>query len=437
MATGEMRATRIVIWAVILGAAVFFAAGFHYLRVEAQNPSDGTSTTAIRDPVPADAPAGGKPSPYIVAKGQVLRNLYLTGELHAERSTSIYAPRIRRSFGSMVTFLAPEGELIREGERIVEFDDSSLLSQRSEAERALDEARLTIEKTKTDLEAERCDLLNAVAQAEADLEVDELYGKISKDLLPGNTYQQYQLNLEKSKLALEKAKEQLANFEKTYASQMELVEISRSQAEINLKEIDSDIALLKVDAPQGGILIYGDNWASNRKVQAGDNIFPGMEVARLPDLSTMQVIGYVYDTEYSSLARGMRCSFGLDALPGVEIGGSIISLTSVAARKGFASQKKVFQTTIKPDRVDTQIMKPGMTARVKVPTVLAKDVPTVPREYLGVDFQGRYYVIEGSDLETARTQLVEIGSLGDRAVEVVSGISPGDSLLPVQRTVDQ
>ena len=32
-----------------------------------------------------------------------------------------------------------------------------------------------------------------------------------------------------------------------------MVEISRSQAEINLKKIMSDMSLLKIDAPQDGI----------------------------------------------------------------------------------------------------------------------------------------------------------------------------------------
>ena len=49
-----------------------------------------------------------------------------------------------------------------------------------------------------------------------------------------------------------------------------------------------------------------------------------MEVARLPDLSSMQVKGYVYDTEYGSLSRDMRCTIMLDALPGFEIGGRMV-----------------------------------------------------------------------------------------------------------------
>jgi HlyD family secretion protein len=306
------------------------------------------------------------------------------------------------------------------------------LSSKSEAERTLDEAKLNILKKKTDLEAERCDLLNSLSQAQADLKVDELYGKISKDLLPANTYQKYQLNLAESKLSLQKAQEKLDNFEKSYASQMALVDINKSQAEINLKKIESDMALLKIDAPQDGILIYGDNWTNNRKIQAGDNIFHGMEVASLPDLSSMQVIGYVYDTEYGSILRDARCNVTLDALPGFEVGGRIVSLTSVASRKGFATTKKLFQTVVQLDKVDVERMKPGMTARIKIPLILAKDAPAIPREYLGVDSQGRNYVLKGTEPKTASKQFVKLGAIGDRLIQIASGISTGDPLLSLQ-----
>jgi len=417
----------------IFFAAILIAAGLWLQPVSAQSPGVKSGKADARPPIASAVPVEAKVVVYKVANGQIQKDLLLTGEMRAAHSVSIIAPNISSSFGNMVTLLAPEGSQIQKGQRIVEFDDSTLMSQKSEAERTLDEAQLTIEKTKADLEAQRCDLLNSLSQAEAQLQQDELYGKISKDLLPGNDYQKYQLNVQKSKLSVSKAKEQLDNFEKSYASQMQLVEISRSQAEIALKKIVNDMAKLKIDAPQDGILIYGDNWSSNRKIQPGDTLFQGMEAVSLPDLSSMQVVGYVYDTEYGSLALETRCNISLDALPEFQAGGKIVSLTSVASRKGFASQKKVFQAVIQPDRVDTQSLKPGMTARIKISMVLAKDTPVIPREYLGYDSQGRSYVIRGAEPKTASVQFVGVGEIGDRLAQVVSGVSVGDPLLPIQR----
>lgn len=380
--------------------------------------------------------ATGSLEGYTVGQGDILRTLFFTGELKAQSSVDISAPRIRSSFSSMITYLAPEGQQIRKGERLVEFDSSSLLSQKSEIERRVAEAKLQIERQKSDLEAQRCDLLNSVAQAEASLRRAELYGKIPKELLPANTYQQYQVNVEKAQLSLQKAKEQLVNFEASYASQMRLVQITLEQAELDLKKNDSDLALLSIAAPQDGIVIYGDNWASNRKFQVGDNVFPGMPVVTLPDLSTMQVIGYVYDTELSFLSKSMTCTFGLDAIPGADYLGTISALTSVAARKGFATQQKVFQAVIKPDKADLALMKPGMTTHVEIPMKLASGVTAVPREYIGLDDQRRYYVLKRKDAKTVAQETVELGAVGDRMAQIVSGVKQGELLLPVQSVAE-
>lgn len=416
---------------------LLMAAAWCLQPASAQNP--GLTSTKNSSPLPASnaGPVSSKPAEYKVTTGQIIKEIVLTGELKAERSIEINAPNIRSSSSNTVSMMAPEGSFVKKGERIIEFDDASLLSNKSEAERTLDEAKLNIEKKKADLEAQRCDLLSSVAQAEGQLKQDELYGKISKDLLPGNTYQKYQLNVTKSKLSLQKSKEQLDNFEKSYASQMALVEIRRSQAEIDLKKIEGDMQLLKIDAPQDGILIYGDNWTSNRKIQTGDSLFQGMPVANLPDLSSMQVIGYVYDTEFSSLKVDMRGTVTFDALPGYRVNGRVSSVTSVASRKNFATAQKVFQTVVQLDNVDAARMKPGMTAHVRIPTVLVKETPVIPREYLGTDSLGRYFVLKkGADSKKASTQIVSIGAVGDRMVQAISGVSIGDPLLSMQRLAE-
>lgn len=407
------------------------AAGLFSFPLRAQGP--GLTSAKSKDPIPAKVTEvkPEKKGAYTVAKGQIQKDLILTGELKAAQSIVISAPDIRSSPSMMVTYLAPEGAKIQKGDLIVEFDDSSLMSQRDEAERTLDEKVLNIEKKKMDLEAKKADLLNSISQAESQLEQDELYGKIGKELLPANTYQKYQLNLEKSKLSLEKAKEQYNNFLESYDSEMTLVEISRSQAEINLKQIVGDMAQLKKYAPQDGILIYGDNMVSNRKIQQGDTIFHGMEVASLPDLSSMQVIGYVYDTEYGSITPGTRCDVRFDALPDFKTGGQIVARTNVASRRGFATEQKVFQVTVKLDNMGEQRLKPGMTARIDIPIILAKEAVAIPREYIGTGPEGGHYVIAGSDAKNSREQPIVIGAVGDRVVEIVSGVSPGDSLLPV------
>jgi len=418
--------------AVIATGAVICVSLFIPARTSAQNPGLGGSKTAPAIPIPLEEVVSRKQTEYVVGTGEITRDLLLTGELKAARSSVIQAPRSQQNFGNTITFLVDEGEIVKAGERIVEFDDTSLINNKTDAETTLETAILNVTKKKADLESSRCDLLNSLRNAENSLKRAELYGKIDKSLLSENQFEQYRLNIMKAQLQLEKARENLDNFEKTYDSEMTKVEITKSQAELQLKRIESDIALTKINARQDGIFLYGDNWQSNRKVQVGDSIFPGMEVASIPDMTSLQVVGYVFDTEYRQLSRGMRCEVSFDALPGVNVGGTVVLLTDVASRRGFASDQKMFQATVQLDNVDTELFKPGMTARVNVPLVLANAATAAPREYIGVDAQGRNFVRTGTDIKKADTQFVKLGVIGDKMIEISSGVSAGEKLFPVQ-----
>jgi len=417
---------------IIAAGAVVCASLFIPARTSAQNPGLGGAKTTPAIPIALEDVVSRRVTEYIVGKGEITRDLLLTGELKAARSSVIQAPRSQNSFNNTITFLADEGAIVRAGERIVEFDDTSLMNNKADAETTLETAMLNVARRKADLESNRCDFQNSLKSAQNSLRRAELYAKIDRSLLSENQYEQYQLNVMKAQLQLEKAQENLDNFEKNYDSEMAKVEITRSQAELLLRRIESDLSLTKIDARTDGIFIYGDNWQSNRKIQTGDSIFPGMEIASIPDLTSLQVIGYVFDTEYRQLSRGMRCEVSFDALPGVLIGGTVVGLTDVAGRRGFATDKKMFQATVQLDRVDTELFKPGMTARINVPLVLADGVAVVPREYIGVDSQGRNFVRAGADIKRADTQFVRIGAVGDKMIEIASGISVGDTLFPVQ-----
>ena len=373
-----------------------------------------------------------KEEALVVSATDIPDTILVTGELQAARSREIRVPRIRSGFASAVTYLPLEGTKVKQGDRILEFDASALLTQKSEYERQLDEARLKIKKTESDLNSQRMDLLIALDQAETAVKVAKLYAAIPKELLPGNTYQKYQLDLEKALLSRDKAKEQLANLDGSREAQMNLVELEKAQAELNLRRMDADIASLQINAPQDGIVIYGDNWANNRKIQVGDTLFPGMPAVTLPDLSSLQVVGFVYDTELRSLSPGMRCDLYLDAVPGKSWQGTVQSLTSVASKKSFASTHKVFRAIVQPDNVDVEVMKPGMTVRMEVPVSQSSRSIAIPREYLGLDAAGRYFVLKGSERKKASVQPVTVGAFSDRLVQVVSGLKEGDRILKVQ-----
>jgi HlyD family secretion protein len=414
----------------LLAAGVLLFLGSRWLsRTSAQDTAQKGGSAPATKTATANAP-----QVLTVGNADVMRTVLVTGELQAIRSLDIQAPATKASASNAITYMADEGRNIRKGEKLIEFDNSALLSQITDRQRQVDESAMGIEQSKKNQEASRCDLLNSVAQAEGNLKIATLNGQIPKELLPSNTYLKYQNDLEKAKLSLAKAKEALANFEANYDSTIALKELDKANQEIVLKRMQNDLAILSVDAPQDGVVIYGDNWASNRKYQIGDQAFPGMTIMTLPDLSQMQVVGYVYDTELQFLSPGMSCQIHLDAIPEKAWSGKIKSLTSVAGRKGFATTQKVFKAVIPLDTVDLAAMKPGMSARAEVTLSMAAGVIAIPRLYISLDGQGRYYVLKETGSKTPPSrELVKIGVFGDQMVQILSGVNAGDRLLPVQK----
>jgi HlyD family secretion protein len=434
MALNFKRALRHGLWIlpVLMVACLAVMPSWSLGTKAAQAPA---SSTGASTPQGTNATVSTAPAVYTVANTDVSRTILITGELQSAHSTDIQVPTTKATATSTITFMADEGKSLNKGERLIEFDTSALVSQMDEQQRQVDDAALSIEKTKKDQEALRCDKLNAVAQAQGNLRIAKLNSDIPQEIEPKNDFLNYQNQLGKAKLTLQKTQEDLANFEAAYDANIGLAQIRKSQLEVTLKRMQNDLVLLTVDAPQDGVVIYGDNWASNRKFAVGDIAFPGQVVITLPDLAHMQIAGYVYDTEVQYLTAGMPCDVSLDAVPGKSWHGKISSLTSVAGRKGFATTQKVFKAIIMLDSVDLNYMKPGMTSRAEIVLSMAADVLAIPRVNLALNKQGQYYVLKDMGPKTPPEKVVvKVGAFGDKMVQILSGVNVGDRLLSVQRT---
>jgi HlyD family secretion protein len=367
---------------------------------------------------------------YKVQPVELHNNLLFTGELQAARSYTVTVPETRSSFGNTVTYMPLEGTQVQKGELITEFDAAALAQQQLDVERRVNEAKLQIDKKRADLDAQQIDLQINTAAQETNVKVAKLYAAISKDMLPENQYQLYQVNLDRAELALTKAKESYANFQITRKQQMSLVELTKAQADIDAEKLDNDLKLLQIHAPQDGVVMYADNMMNSRKVQIGDSLFSGLPVMTLPDLANLQVVSFIYDMEVQLIKTGMPATFSLDALPGKSWKARIASITSIAVRKSFLTQQKVFKAVIQLlDPADPQ-MKPGMTARVEIPVLVGGNVVAVPREFLQMDASGEYYVIKSPPEKGKEglTSKVRVGASSARLIQITEGLSAGDTV---------
>ncbi len=183
------------------------------------------------------------------------------------------------------------------------------------------------------------------------------------------------------------------------------------------------------------------------KIRVGDNIWGGVNIISLPDLSHMQVKTYVNEVDVDKLAIGQYATIKLDALPGPSFTGKISNIATLGREKEGEKNVKVFDITIEIDQQDERL-KPGMTAtsEVVIETIpprqpaVADSIQPPPSEeiiaesapmplYIPLDAiferDGRTVVYRLIDGQTEETE-VALGKRNDNYVVVEEGLKPDD-----------
>ena len=104
----------------------------------------------------------------------------------------------------------------------------------------------------------------------------------------------------------------------------------------------------------------------------------------LPDLSEMRIRAVLSDVDDGRLEPGMKAVVSLDAFPDTEFDSEVSSITPVAQESSPRSLRRAFTVTVRLLRTDSERMRPGMAARVRVTTETRQNVLLVPRS--AVDF---------------------------------------------------
>ena len=99
-------------------------------------------------------------------------------------------------------------------------------------------------------------------------------------------------------------------------------------------------------------------------------------VARIPDIRTMKVKGFVMENDISKIKPGLNVIVRLDALPSVPFHGKISTVSKVCIKR---DDKKVFLTEVLISESDLRL-KPGMTVSCEYITYEGEDEMYVPKQ---------------------------------------------------------
>ena len=391
-----------------------------------------------------DEAASSIPS-YPVQQGEFVISLQLKGgELEAVEAENIVAPRVRGQL--KIVELFPEGEQVAVGDLLVQFEQTDFQKRVMDAEQQVESARADLEKTRATQKAEIVKLEADIQNQEANLRLAEL--QVERMVFEATVQkEEAQIEAHKAKLSYQQAIEKLASQQVVNNAEVKKRQLEIERHERELDKARKELASTTIKAEKPGLVVYGKVWKGERpeKVRVGDEIWGGVKVISLPDLSQIQVKTYVNEVEVDKLDTGQVALIKLDALPEPTFHGRIKSIASLGREKEGEKNVKVFDVVLAIEEQDARL-KPGMTATAEVivetippkPPVRPDSVQTADAEvvadaplplYIPLDAvfekDGRalvYCLVNGQPQERA----VTLGKKNADFVVVEHGLAPDD-----------
>lgn len=369
------------------------------------------------------AVGGPEPEWVEVVRDDLVLDVEIEGTLQAVETTVVGPPQIRDVWQFKVAYLAPEGEPIRAGEKVLAFDVSEL-RQRLQPEMAeRDAARKEVEKAEKEFAIRlRTDEL-ALAEARAELRRARLKAGRPDDLVADRELRQFRLDLE---LAEKRLVYREASFEASRRSDEASLGALRALAEQAAERVaatEAAIAQMERAAPIDGTVIYVQNWRGEKK-QVGDTCWRGEEVIELPDLERMKAVGRVHESEAGRVREGQAVALRLDAHPDVEFAGRVAKIWKTVQTESWNTPLKIVRMEVELDETDPRRMKPGMRFRGRVETDRVPEAVMVDARAVHVHEDGP--VVYRRAWRGAERVPVTLGRRNRTRVEVLDGVDPGD-----------
>ena len=362
--------------------------------------------------------SGSRPE---VTRGDLVTRLLLTGELVAEDAETLMVPNAN-IWPMQIRWLAEDGVEVAEGDRLVEFDNSQLASSLEDMHTRVIEAANRLDSLQAQAASEASQADYDLEQTRAERDKAGLKAAIPESLLGEQKYQQHQLAFNKLQLSVEEAQAKLESTRQAKQAEVEIQRIALDKARGEVESAETRLELLTLRASRAGILIIEDHQREGRPIQAGDSIFPGNVVGRLPVLSTMIVEADLSDVDDGRVAAGMKVIATLDAFPQLTFNGKVRNVDAIADQPSSRSRRRFFRVRIDLERLDLERMRPGMSLKLVIEQTL-QDVLQVPRRSL--DFSSpepRALLADGTWVP------VSIGACNAQACMAESGIEEGIEL---------
>ncbi len=359
-------------------------------------------------------------------QGEFLVLVRCRGELQARRSAIFYTPMVPNL---RIAWMAPSGDTVKEGDPIIRFDSSQAKQQQAQKQAALQAAqagldqyvaqsKITVEQDKSDLadaefavETAKLQVSLASIKSKIDGEEAEIAEKVSEQKL--------------------KAVQATVDLHRT-ADQSKLASLTRvrDQAKADLDLVNSRIGQMELKAPSSGLLTFELNYQGTmgsdaKPYKIGDNVYSGMGLGEIPDMSTIELSGKIEEIDRGRISKDQEALVKIDALPELNMPAKLsqisplaeVSVNEYPPTRNFLASAHI----LKPD----PRLRPGMNGSMDIVVRHIPSAISIPARALFTKAGNPVVYVRSGN--TYRAQEVKVESRNPDEV-AVSGIPAGTTV---------
>lgn len=357
-----------------------------------------------------------------VKSGEFAVTITVSGEIRAAKSVTLSSPGVWYGSDLQIVWLIPEGTTVKEGDAVARLDTANVV-------KFLNDQQSQLNINLSDLAKMEADHRATSDRLDAELKNAEFQYELSKLSLERVRFEaevqrrEKELQLKRDSIAVEQARLKIETQKLIDKSEADKIEVQIKKAKSDVDKARHDLRMFTLRAPMSGLAVYEMNWRTGKKVAVSDQIWPGMSVVSLPDLSRMQVTGNVNEVDVSKVKKDQKVNIKLDAFPDRSFHGTVLSVGTIGQQNDRSSNIKTFEVVVDINENDP-ILKPGMTTSNEIVVETVPNAVYVPLE--SVFSKAGKTVVYRIDGSSPKEQEVETGVRNSNYITILKGVGKGD-----------
>lgn len=368
-------------------------------------------------------PRSGVPT-MVVERARFEVLIHAQGELKAAVSTPVQVPP--ELWGRQtLAWIMDDGQIVKEGDVVARLDDTEIAIEESESGQNVSKIDLQIEGQGAAQRQEDRDLDGQIHVNDYEHDVTGKFALKDDLVFSRNEIIDAQISLEFLETKGGLLGSQRTRQVQRHATDSQLLSLQRDTHALKMRQVQEQRGRMALVAPHAGVFAAGRGW-DGEKFKVGSQLWRGQEIGSLPDLSKMEALVRVLESEMVGVAVGTPASIVLDAYPARQFTGKVKTVAAVAAPIEQDSPVKYFDVTIELDQSDPALLRPGLHVRATLAAKKQDDVIAVPNQAIFRKGDEVWVMVEDGHGFEKRT--VTLGERSPTRTVVSAGLVPGESI---------